>query len=77
MRGWEESRSPRRWNAIKRPVFVDNDANLGALSESRSGAARGADNTISLSISDGIGAGLILDGRIFRGRPASPASSAT
>ena len=69
MRGWDGIPVAEVMERIlKRPVFVDNDANLGALSESRSGAARGADNAIFLSVSDGLGAGLILDGRIYRGR---------
>ena len=49
------------------PVFVDNDANMAALAEHRFGAARGADNVVMLTIGTGIGGGLILDGRIYRG----------
>jgi predicted NBD/HSP70 family sugar kinase len=68
MRGWDgvviaESMERR----IKRPVFVDNAANLGALGESRFGAGRGKRNTITLDIGDGIGAGLLLNGQLFRG----------
>jgi predicted NBD/HSP70 family sugar kinase len=68
MRGWDgvviADSMERR---IKRPVFVDNSANLGALGESRFGAGRGKRNTITLDIGDGIGAGLILNGQVFRG----------
>jgi predicted NBD/HSP70 family sugar kinase len=49
------------------PVSVDNDANLGALAEYKHGAGRGATHMIFLEVSSGIGAGLILDGRLYRG----------
>jgi predicted NBD/HSP70 family sugar kinase len=49
------------------PVHVDNDANLGALAEVTLGAGRNAGHAAYLQISNGIGAGLIVDGRPFRG----------
>ena len=49
------------------PVYVGNDANLGALAEVRGGAGRGADNVVYLMLSSGIGAGLILGGTLFTG----------
>jgi glucokinase len=49
------------------PVFVDNDANLAALAEHRAGAARGAEEAVVLTVGTGIGGGLILGGRLFRG----------
>ena len=48
-------------------VEVDNDANLGALGEATFGAARGIANMVYVKIATGIGAGLVLDGRLFRG----------
>jgi predicted NBD/HSP70 family sugar kinase len=48
-------------------VEVDNDANLGALGEATYGAARGIANVVYVKVSTGIGAGLFLDGRVFRG----------
>ena len=48
-------------------VHVGNDANLGALAETRSGAGRGARNVIYLMLSTGIGAGLVLGGQLFTG----------
>lgn len=48
-------------------VVVDNDANLGALAEARWGAGRGSAALCYLKASTGIGAGLVLGGRIFRG----------
>ena len=49
------------------PVFVDNDGNNSALAEHRAGAARGASNAVVLTLGTGIGGGLILDGRLYRG----------
>ena len=49
------------------PVDVDNDANLGALAEFTFGAARGLDDVIYVKVASGIGAGIILGGRLHRG----------
>ena len=49
------------------PTFIDNDANVAALAEHRFGAAKGATNAVVLTIGTGIGGGLILDGRVYRG----------
>jgi glucokinase len=49
------------------PIFLDNDANLATLAEHRSGAAEGANNVVGLTIGTGIGGGLVLDGRVYRG----------
>ena len=49
------------------PVFLDNDANVAILAEHRFGAARGARNAVMLTIGTGIGGGLIVDGRLYRG----------
>jgi len=48
-------------------VHADNDANLGALGELQYGAARGTDDVIYVKVAGGIGAGLILAGRLHRG----------
>ena len=48
-------------------VRADNDANLGALGELQHGAARGVDDVIYVKVAGGIGAGLILAGRLHRG----------
>jgi glucokinase len=50
-----------------RPAFLDNDANVAALAEHRYGAARGATNAVMLTIGTGIGGGLIINGKPFRG----------
>jgi glucokinase len=49
------------------PVFVDNDANAAAVAEHRAGAARGCREAVLLTIGTGIGGGLILGGRLYRG----------
>ena len=48
-------------------VIVDNDANAQAYAEYRFGAGVGYGSLVFLTISTGIGAGLILDGKIYRG----------
>lgn len=53
--------------SFKRPVFVDNDANLGALAELWWGPGSSAKDLAYIKVATGIGAGLIIDGHIFRG----------
>lgn len=50
------------------PVFVGNDANLAALGELYYGAARGLRNIVYLTVSTGVGGGVIVDGRLLLGR---------
>ncbi len=52
---------------LELPILVDNDANLAALAEAAFGAGRDAKDLIYLMISSGIGAGLVLNGRLYRG----------
>ena len=49
------------------PVYVDNDANLGALAEHKLGAGRGVENLVYIKLAHGVGAGYILRGEIYRG----------
>jgi glucokinase len=49
------------------PVGVENDGNATALAEWRCGAAQGADDVVALALGTGVGGGLVLDGRLFRG----------
>ncbi|GAA5185523.1 ROK family transcriptional regulator [Rugosimonospora acidiphila] len=49
------------------PASADNDANLAALGEAVFGAGRGVDNFVYLKVVDGVGVGLILNGRLYRG----------
>ena len=49
------------------PVYVGNDASLAAIGEYKYGAARGINNFIYITVSTGIGGGLILDGKLYVG----------
>jgi len=49
------------------PVQVDNDANLGALGELVWGGGRGVKDLAYIKVASGVGAGLVIDGRIYRG----------
>ena len=49
------------------PVFVDNDANLGALAERWWGAGREVDDFVYVKVATGVGAGLIFRKEIYRG----------
>ena len=53
--------------AFSAPVHVENDANAAALAEWRFGAARGVRHLAYLTMSTGVGGGLVLDGRLYRG----------
>jgi glucokinase len=50
-----------------RPVYAGNDANLAALAEHRFGAGRGFDDMIYMTISTGIGGGIVLGGQLLLG----------
>jgi glucokinase len=50
-----------------RPVVVGNDVNVGTLAEARVGAGQGVDNLLGVFMGTGVGAGLVLDGRLRQG----------
>jgi glucokinase len=52
---------------LGRPVSLDNDCTAGAYGEVRVGAARGSRDVIYVGVGTGIGGGLVLGGRIYRG----------
>ncbi|MDQ6855510.1 MAG: ROK family transcriptional regulator [Candidatus Dormibacteraeota bacterium] len=54
-------------NALGIPTTVDNDANLGALAEGLWGVGRGFTDFAYIKVSTGIGAGLVLNGSLYRG----------
>jgi glucokinase len=49
------------------PVGIENDANAAALAEWKLGAGLGTSNLLMLTLGTGVGGGLVLDGRLFRG----------
>lgn len=53
------------------PIFVENDAHTAGLGEYMFGAGRGASNIVYLTISTGIGGGVIIDGEILEGANGS------
>ena len=55
------------------PVWVENDADMAALGEHRFGAGRGFDHLIYITVSTGIGGGIITGGRLLRGAKISAA----
>lgn len=51
----------------QRKVVLENDANAVILGEARHGAARGRRSVIGYTLGTGVGGGLVLDGRLYRG----------
>ncbi len=49
------------------PCIVENDANAMAYAEWRYGAGKGLRNVVALTLGTGVGGGLVLDGKMFRG----------
>lgn len=49
------------------PVIVDNDANCAAYAEKEAGAAGNLENFICITLGTGVGAGIILNGEVYRG----------
>jgi len=55
------------------PIFVENDANAAALGEHMFGAGRGSHDMVYLTISTGIGGGVVVDGKILQGTSGTAA----
>ena len=49
------------------PVFIENDANAAAVGEMWMGAARGCRDVVSVTLGTGVGGGVIVDGKLWRG----------
>jgi glucokinase len=66
--GWKEVKLR---NILKEklglPVFLDNDAKLMTTAEHKLGAARGFNNVLCMTLGTGIGGGLIINGKLYRG----------
>ena len=68
MAGWRDVPvRDRLQKDLGRPVVLENDANAAAYGEFRCGAGRGISNLVLLTLGTGIGGGIILAGRLFRG----------
>jgi predicted NBD/HSP70 family sugar kinase len=52
---------------FKIPTFLDNDANLVAIAEQRFGLGKKARNFIVVTVEQGVGMGIVIDGKIYRG----------
>ena len=53
--------------ALGIPVTIDNDVNVAALGESRAGSAKNVRDFVFLAIGSGVGAGIVLNSRVFQG----------
>jgi glucokinase len=66
---WRDEQVKKRVEErIGRTVVVENDANAAAWAETKLGAARGQQDVVMITVGTGIGAGIVLDGRLYRGR---------
>ena len=66
--GWEQMPLRELLQAeYDAPASIDNDANVAALGELRFGAGAGCESLMYITVSTGVGGGLILDGRIWHG----------
>ena len=54
-------------NAFGKKTYIDNDANAAAYGEFLAGAAKGSKNAIVITLGTGVGAGIIINGKIFSG----------
>ena len=66
--GWKEvPLAARIGDAVGLPAFLENDANAAALAEWQYGIGQGAMNLLYITVSTGVGGGLILDGELWHG----------
>jgi glucokinase len=65
------SLGPRLQERFKTPITLGNDGNLGALGETWLGSARKSKSTLYICVGTGIGGGLVLQGKLWRGRRES------
>lgn len=52
-------------------VFVENDANAAAWAEYKTGSSKGCSNSVMLTLGTGVGGGIILNGKLFKGKSGS------
>ena len=49
------------------PVYLENDANAAAFGEFLAGSAKGANSAVVITLGTGVGSGIVIDGKIYRG----------
>ncbi len=64
--GWRDTKFPRWLSKFGVPLLVENEANMAAFSEYRLGAASGTRIALFLALGAGVGAGLLINGEVFR-----------
>ena len=69
MPGWHDYPIPSAFGRYECPVYVDNDVNVMALGEM--GVAGSAQDVLVVKVGTGIGCGVIVDGRVYRGAQGS------
>jgi predicted NBD/HSP70 family sugar kinase len=69
MPGWHDYPIPSAFGRYECPVYVDNDVNVMALGEM--GVAGSADDVLVVKVGTGIGCGVIVEGRVYRGAQGS------
>ncbi len=52
---------------LKKPVYLENDANAAALGEAVAGCGHGVKDFVAVTLGTGVGSGIIIDGKIYRG----------
>jgi glucokinase len=52
---------------LKKPVYLENDANCAALGEAVAGCGNGVKDFVAVTLCTGVGSGIIIDGKIYRG----------
>lgn len=67
--GWTQRYPLRRLlcDALRVPVLIDNDVNMAAIGEKSYGVAKGVKDFVFVAVGTGIGAGIVIDGRVYRG----------
>lgn len=67
--GWKNFPIVERLCAdFRLPVLLDRDANLGALAEVKRGVAQGLRNVVYITVSTGIGGGVVINGEVYHGK---------
>lgn len=66
--GWREVRlADAVASALDAPTFLERDTNVAVMAEWRFGAARGAAAVVYITVSTGVGGGIVIDGRLLQG----------